>query len=139
MTTSRKIAAERTRADLISAARILWTSPDEYDAHGIRDVAKRAGYTTGALYAQFPGKAALYKAAFGRPAPDECPITKAAHDMFRVLQNLIENRPEAIGPVPPHIERDWLEAEALVDGIKDQLLDCTAQVSATGADGAIAA
>lgn len=54
-----------------------------------------------------------------RPA---CPIERAAPDMFRILQNLIESHPEGAPPLNHQAGHDLREARALIERTKDQLL-----------------
>lgn len=59
----------RTREAIILAARELFHR-DGYEAVTVRQVAKAAALSTGSIFAGFAGKADLFKAAMGHPAPD---------------------------------------------------------------------
>lgn len=60
----RQQAKARTRARVLTAATELFAR-DGYAAATIRDIAKRAGMSTGAVFANFKDKAALYRAIHG--------------------------------------------------------------------------
>jgi AcrR family transcriptional regulator len=72
--------AERTRADLLEAARRVFAEKG-YEGASVGDVAAAAGYTKGAVYANFGSKEELFlelateltaiDAAFARPRPGE--------------------------------------------------------------------
>lgn len=51
-----------------------------------------------------------------------CPIQRAAHDMFRILQNLLDSHPEAERSRSLMAAHDWREATATIERIKDDLL-----------------
>lgn len=51
--------AERTRAEIIGAARRVFAKKG-YEGAAVADIAAEAGFTKGALYANFPSKAALF-------------------------------------------------------------------------------
>jgi AcrR family transcriptional regulator len=55
----RTAKAERTRADLLAAARTVFAEHG-YEAASVADLAKAAGYTKGALYAHFSSKEELF-------------------------------------------------------------------------------
>ena len=60
----------RTREAVIVAARDLFHHHG-YETVTIRQVAKAAGFSTGAIFASFPeGKAQLFETAMGEKAPD---------------------------------------------------------------------
>lgn len=56
-----------TRQRLVAVAKDLFTAQG-YEPVGIRDVAQAAGFSTGAIFASFTDKRALYEAAMG-PIP----------------------------------------------------------------------
>lgn len=65
----------RGRKAAASRAKILATAKAEfaqrgYEAANMRAIAAAAGMSTGAIFAHFTDKAALWAAAMGRPAPD---------------------------------------------------------------------
>ena len=61
---------ESTRDRLLGAATEVF-SERGYDGAGVQEIARRAGLTTGAIYANFPGKAALLFEAIGARSADE--------------------------------------------------------------------
>lgn len=79
----RAAAKARTRARVLDAAAFLFANTGFF-ATGIRDVADRAGMSTGAIFANFESKEHLWRAAMRCPAPDpklaeEAALTVAAH------------------------------------------------------------
>ncbi len=82
--TKRAEAKARTREAVVIAARDLFHHHG-FEAVTIRQVAKAAGFSTGAIFASFPdGKAQLFEAAMGEKAPDVAAFLKrvalAAHE-----------------------------------------------------------
>ncbi len=68
--TKRAEQKARTREAVVVAARELFHHHG-YGEVGLRQVAKAAGMSTGAIFASFPGgKDALFEAAMGEKAPD---------------------------------------------------------------------
>lgn len=61
---------ESTRDKLLGAATEVF-SERGYDGAGVQEIARRAGLTTGAIYANFAGKAALLFEAIGARSADE--------------------------------------------------------------------
>ena len=59
----RQAAKVRTRQKVLDAARTLFAERG-YDAATIRDIAKGAGMSTGAVFANFQDKAELFEAVF---------------------------------------------------------------------------
>lgn len=64
--TSRQIAKAATRAKVLETARIAFETLG-YEAATIRDIANMAGLSTGAIFASFADKAALYRAIYDHP------------------------------------------------------------------------
>jgi AcrR family transcriptional regulator len=62
--TSRQEAKVATRAKVLEAARRLFEF-EGYEFATIRDIALEAGMSTGAVFANFSGKAALYREIYG--------------------------------------------------------------------------
>lgn len=119
----RDAAKAKTRQRVMDAARKVWTAPGSYNNNGsIRDIAKKAGMSTGAIFANFDSKEDLWLAVFECPAPIDSALTRAAPEMRRVLQNLIEQRPEVIGTQPVQIAKDWADAERIIEQLKDHEL-----------------
>ena len=122
-TSKRTLAKMKTRQRVMDAAKQVWAVPGSYNKQGgIRDVAAKAGMSTGAVFANFDTKEDLWKAVFGTPAPIDSPLTRAAHEMQRILQNLLEQRPEVVGKSDAPNMKDWDDAERLIDRLKDQAL-----------------
>ena len=122
ITNKRTLAKMKTRQRVMDAARALWTPSGSYHTQGIRQIAEQAGLSTGAVFANFDSKEDLWLAVFECPAPIDSPLTRAAPEMRRVLQNLIEQRPEVIGTVPAPIAQDWIDAERIIEQLKDHEL-----------------
>lgn len=59
----RVLAKDRTREKLLEAARVLFET-EGYQATTIRDVARAAGMSTGAVFVTWKDKAALYRDIF---------------------------------------------------------------------------
>ncbi len=57
----RDAAKARTRERVVAAARTLFAADGGYAAATIRSIAKEAGMSTGAVFANFEDKAALYR------------------------------------------------------------------------------
>lgn len=73
----REIAKAATRVKLIETARRLWAEPGSYERVTIRDIAKAAEMSTGAIFANWTGKEALWRDAMGYPAPVDGPEVRA--------------------------------------------------------------
>ena len=71
-------AKARTREKLIAAARQVWAEPGTYQTQGIREVAAAAGMSTGAVFANWPSKAALWRDAMGYQPPVDCLAVREA-------------------------------------------------------------
>lgn len=63
-------ALESTRDKLLDAATAVF-SERGYDGAGVQEIARRAGLTTGAIYANFSGKAELLLEAIGARSADD--------------------------------------------------------------------
>lgn len=61
----RKVQKAATREKVLSAARVVFAGG--YEQATIRGIASAADVSTGAIFASFPDKAALYKAVYGFP------------------------------------------------------------------------
>lgn len=79
----RQAAKLRTSAKVMNAARLLFQTKG-YDATTIRMIAKEAGMSTGAVFANYQDKAELYALAFGHP-PISCETGVAALRALRAL------------------------------------------------------
>lgn len=69
---------DETRARLVDAAAQVF-SENGYDGSGVQAIAKRAGFTTGAIYGRFSGKAELLLAAIDERSNDEFDQLFAEH------------------------------------------------------------
>ncbi len=63
-------ASDPIREKLIAAAAVVF-SEKGYDGAGVAEIARRAGYTTGAIYGRFTGKAQLLLAAIEARSENE--------------------------------------------------------------------
>lgn len=79
----RQQAKARTHARVLAAATALFREVGYADAT-IRDIARAAGMSTGAVFANFEDKAALWSAAFKGPPPSP----HVADELARILGEL---------------------------------------------------
>lgn len=120
----RQLAKAATREKVLKAARTLWAEPGSYERGTIRQIAEVAGMSTGAIFANFKGKADLWAAALETDhAVGDGVLTRAAPELFLAIQQLLEVRPEIPRDEDPFVIRAWQSAEALVERLNDQLLD----------------
>lgn len=81
--TRRQLAKAATRAKVLSAAKLLFEI-DGYERATIRDIARVAEMSTGAVFASFAGKAELYATIYGRP-----PISpEVGAELLRTLREI---------------------------------------------------
>lgn len=131
----RQLAKAATREKVIKAARDKWAEPGSYERGTIRQIAEAAGMSTGAIFANFKGKADLWAAAFETDhVAGDGVLTRAAPDLFHALQGLIEVRPEIACDEDPFAAQAWRIAEAVVERVKAQLVDDEARRAAAIAD-----
>lgn len=120
----RQLAKAATREKVLKAARELWAEPGSYERGTIRQIAKAAGMSTGAIFANFKDKADLWAAALEtKHSAGDGVLTRAAPDLFQALQGLIEVRPEIARAEDPFAAQAWRIAEAVIERVKAQLLD----------------
>lgn len=81
----RQRAKAATRVKVIAAARLLFVAKGYADA-SIRDIAREAGMSTGAIFANFKDKADLWRAVKGTEPPVETSVTRAATAMLAALK-----------------------------------------------------
>lgn len=74
----RQLAKAATRTKVMDAARRLWAEPGSYEAGDIRSIAKAAGMSTGAVFANFDSKADLWRAVMGYEPPVDCAAVREA-------------------------------------------------------------
>lgn len=60
------------------SARRLWAEPGSYEAGDIRSIAAEAGYSTGAVFANFDSKADLWREVMGYEPPVDCIAVRRA-------------------------------------------------------------
>ena len=68
----RQLAKAKTRAKIIAAATKLWEQPGSFDTVSVRDIAREAKMSTGAIFANFSGVQELWLEVMGYPAPCDC-------------------------------------------------------------------
>lgn len=141
----RELAKAATRQKVIDAAKTLWKTPGSYrdrgdGGAGIREIAAHMGMSTGAVFANFDTKDDVWRAAFGCEPPVDCVLTRAAPDLFQALQDLVDVRPEIAEDEAPFAAKAWRAAEALLERVKNGLLDeqeARKQAQAEAADNAL--
>lgn len=85
----REAAKAATRDRIIEAARRMWAEPGSYDRVTIRKLAAEIGMSTGAIFACFDGKSAVWAAAFpGVPEPVDSALTRAAPGLLAAIAGL---------------------------------------------------
>lgn len=83
----RQAAKVRTRQKVLDAARALFAERG-YDAATIRDIAKGAGMSTGAVFANFQDKAELFEAVFSEEMEGLLADIRGAAGEGRVVERL---------------------------------------------------
>lgn len=101
--------AARTREAVVAAARDLFTDC-RYEAVTIRDVARRAKFSTGAIFSHFENKEDLWRAAMGTPPPIDSDLTRAAPLMRDALAGLWAIRPTNWADVDDQDQDAWRKA-----------------------------
>lgn len=82
----RAAAKARTRQKVLEAAADLFGQPGGYERGTIRSIAAAAGMSTGAVFANFEDKAAVYQAIYGHP-----PISpEQGRDLRSLLIDVLE-------------------------------------------------
>lgn len=76
--TKRDLKKMATAKRAIDAARKLWAEPGSYNKNGIREIAAEMKMSTGAVFANYEGKDALWLAAFDCPPPVDSFLTRSA-------------------------------------------------------------
>lgn len=106
----RQQAKARTRQKVLDAARFLFERGG-YEKATIREIAKEAGMSTGAVFANFEDKAALYEALHGhQPIPPE-----EGARLFEALRRM------RFAAVPFLDDEDLDRAKADADGLIQSL------------------
>gem|GEM_PF-5007436 len=100
----REQSKAKTRAKILAAAQKLWGEPGTYETATIRDIARAAGMSTGAIFVNWNGKDALWLEAMGYPAPRDCAKVRAAlqeaDNSYRVVLDFIQWVEEFTGTLP---------------------------------------
>ncbi len=78
-----------SRQKLVAAARNLFESVP-YEDTTIRSIAHSMGRSTGLVFAHFPDKESLWRAAMGTPPPVDSALTRAAPALLESLQALLD-------------------------------------------------
>lgn len=111
---------KREASKIATRARILAVATDlfrrmTYRTVTIRRIAQAAGFSTGAVFANFKDKDDLWRAAMGCEPPKDSHITRAAPAMLDALRGLIAVRPGNWGEGDdPIMTAAWRYAEAVV-------------------------
>lgn len=135
------------RVKLIAAAAEVFAEKG-YDGAGVAEIARRAGYTTGAIYGRFTGKAELLLAAIDAHSENELDVLFNEHSFEGKVTDILttvgshlvteETRPgsalllEAFVASRRDPEVRRLMQEAL-DLRRDRLVDLVTEAQATGA------
>ncbi len=88
----RQQAKARTVAKILAVAGELFRSGKYHEAT-IRSIARAAGMSTGAVFANWEGKADLWREAMGCEPPGDTPVTRAAPQLLSALRGLQAVRP----------------------------------------------
>jgi AcrR family transcriptional regulator len=104
----------KTRARVLASAKALFEA-DGFSAATVRDIAAHASLSTGAIFASFSGKEALFTAAMGKPAPTPAMID-ASSDMVDALRQA-------------ETFMASFEDDALQDGINERLAAVRAAIA----------
>ncbi|MEO6318210.1 MAG: TetR/AcrR family transcriptional regulator [Acidimicrobiales bacterium] len=140
-------ATDPIREKLISAAAEVFAEKG-YDGAGVAEIARRAGYTTGAIYGRFTGKAELLVTAIETYSDDELERLFNEHRfegritdiLTTVGTHLVTDEPDRSNDLlleafvasrrDPEVRRGMQEA---LDLRSDSLLALVAEAQATGA------
>lgn len=110
----RQASKAATRAHILATATDLFGRMT-YRTVTIRRIAKAAGFSTGAVFANFKDKDDLWRVAMKSEPPKDSAITRAAPAMLDALRGLIAVRPrdwnEGDDPI---LTAAWRYAEAVV-------------------------
>jgi AcrR family transcriptional regulator len=109
----RQVAKAATRQKVMDAAAALFA--DGYGSATIRDIAKAAGMSTGAVFANFTDKADLWRQVMGTEPPVETSVTRAAPAMLAALLALQAVRPSNWDDdQDPETLAAWLKADEVI-------------------------
>ena len=105
-----------SRRQLVAAARNLFESVP-YEDTTIRSIAQSMGRSTGLVFAHFPDKESLWRAAMGTPPPVDSALTRAAPLLLESLEALIDRR------LTPGLDEDeeeelWRDAQRAIEAAR---------------------
>lgn len=134
----RQVAKARTRLKVLEAARNLFAERG-YDAATIRDIAKGAGMSTGAVFANFQDKAELFEAVFAEEMAamaDDFANGVAIDDMTaaRLAGGLTAGYHRALDHLPlmqAMVARSWFQPEDADKRIREFLAPIMATLTET--------
>lgn len=110
----RQQAKARNRARILEVAAGLFKA-GLYEQATIRSIATAAGMSTGAVFANWSGKADLWREAMGCEPPGDSPVTRAATQMLSALRGLQAVRPiDWADDGDPDLAAAWRAADAAV-------------------------
>ena len=110
---------ESTRDKLLGAATAVF-SERGYDGAGVQEIARRAGLTTGAIYANFAGKADLLFEAIGARSADELDdLLRPVRTTLRAGELLAELGSHLLDEPLPNDRQAGLLIEAFVAARRD--------------------
>lgn len=135
------------RAKLISAAAEVFAEKG-YDGAGVAEIARRAGYTTGAIYGRFTGKAELLLAAIDAHSESELDVLFNEHRFEGKVTDILTTVgshlvTDDVGPNSALLLEAFVAArrdpevrrlmQGLLDLRGDRLADLVTEAQATGA------
>ena len=111
----RQLAKARTRDKVLAAVRALAAEGRTWQQVTIRQIAVRAGMSTGAVFANWSDKADLWREAFGQEPPVDGPAVRAAHATLAALKGLVAVRPTNWDDVEdPESAAAWRAADVAI-------------------------
>lgn len=140
-------ADDPIRAKLIAAAAEVFAEKG-YDGAGVAEIARRAGYTTGAIYGRFTGKAELLAAAIASRSENELEVLFNEHRFEGKVTDILTTVgshlvTDEMGPESALLLEAFVAArrdpevrrlmQVALDIRGDRLTDLVAEAQATGA------
>lgn len=140
-------ATDPIREKLIAAAAVVFAEKG-YDGAGVAEIARRAGYTTGAIYGRFTGKAQLLLAAIGARSENELDQLFNEHRFEGKVTDILTTVgshlvTDEMGPESALLLEAFVAArrdpevrllmQGLLDLRSDRLADLVTEAQATGA------
>ena len=118
--TSAGAPQESTRDRLLDAAIAVFREKG-YDGTGVQEIARRAGLTTGAIYANFRGKAdLLFSAIDARSGPEFDELLRSNRIQLSAAELLTELGSHLLDPDDPADAQGGLLIEAIVASRRDR-------------------